>query len=151
SSASRRPTDASAPQHAKQPRCEAVSLDAAPSPERPLRAAITAGTFAASTTAMRTIDPLLHETVARSASDLHITADSPPILRIHGELVPLDHPPLARAEARTLCYGVLTEAQRRRFESERELDFAIGLPGLGRFRGNLYLTRGSVAGAFRAI
>jgi len=100
---------------------------------------------------MRTIDPLLHETVARSASDLHVTAESPPILRIHGELVALDHPSLARAEARALCYGVLTEAQRRRFESERELDFAIAVPGLGRFRGNLYFTRGSVAGAFRAI
>jgi twitching motility protein PilT len=100
---------------------------------------------------MRTIDPLLHETVVRSASDLHVTAESPPILRIHGELVALEHPPLARAEARALCYGVLTEAQRRRFESERELDLAIAVPGLGRFRGNLYLTRGSVAGAFRAI
>jgi twitching motility protein PilT len=100
---------------------------------------------------MHSIDPLLHETVARGASDLHVAADSPPFLRIHGELVALEHPPLARADARAVCYGVLTEAQRRRFESDRELDFAVTVPGLGRFRGNLYLTRGSVGGAFRVI
>src|SRR5262249_50097582 len=69
----------------------------------------------------------------------------------HGELLALAHPPLSRAEARALCYGVLTEDQRRRFEHERELDFAVAVPGLGRFRGNLYLTRGTVGGAFRVI
>src|SRR5262249_57330503 len=100
---------------------------------------------------MRTIDPLLHETVARGASDLHVTADSPPFLRIHGELLALAHPPPSRAEARALCYGALTEDQRRRFEHERELDFAMAVPGLGRFRGNLYFTRGTVGGAFRVI
>src|SRR5262249_21438389 len=110
-----------------------------------------AGTAAASSPPMRTIDPLLHETVARGASDLHVTADSPPFLRIHGELLALEHPPLSRAEARALCYGVLTEERRRRFEHERELDFAVAVPGLGRFRGNLYFSRGTVGGAFRVI
>jgi twitching motility protein PilT len=100
---------------------------------------------------MRTIDPLLHETVARGASDLHVTADSPPFLRVHGELLTLEHPPLSRAEARALCYGVLSEDQRRRFESDRELDFAVAVAGLGRFRGSLYFTRGTIGGAFRVI
>jgi twitching motility protein PilT len=100
---------------------------------------------------MRGIEPLLHATIAREASDLHLSAGRPPLLRLHGELVALDHPPLARAETRALCYGVLAEAQRRRFEADRELDFAVMIPGLGRFRGNLYMARGTVGGAFRVI
>ena len=100
---------------------------------------------------MRGIEPLLQETVTRDASDLHLSAGSAPMIRLHGELVALDHPPLARADVRALCYGVLTEAQRRRFEADRELDFAVMVAGLGRFRGNLYLARGSVGGAFRVI
>jgi twitching motility protein PilT len=101
--------------------------------------------------AMRGIEPLLQETVSRGASDLHVSTGSPPMVRLHGELVALAYPPLGRAEARTLCYGVLAEAHRRRFETERELDFAVAIPGLGRFRGNLYFARGTVGGAFRVI
>jgi twitching motility protein PilT len=100
---------------------------------------------------MRGIEPLLQETVTRDASDLHLSAGSAPMIRLHGELVALEHPPLARADVRALCHGVLTEAQRRRFEADRELDFAVMVAGLGRFRGNLYLARGSVGGAFRVI
>ncbi len=100
---------------------------------------------------MRGIEPLLRETVERGASDLHVSTGNPPMVRLHGELVALEHPPLERAEARALCYGVLVEAQRRRFEVERELDFAVAIPDLGRFRGNLHLTRGTVGGAFRVI
>jgi len=100
---------------------------------------------------MRGIEPLLQETVSRGASDLHVSTGSPPMIRLHGDLVALEHPPLGRSEARMLCYGVLAESQRRRFEAERELDFAVALPGLGRFRGNLYLARGTIGGAFRVI
>jgi twitching motility protein PilT len=100
---------------------------------------------------MRGLEPLLQLTVSRGASDLHISVGSPPRIRLHGELVALEHPPLERAEARALCCGVLSEAQRRRFEAERELDFAVAIAGLGRFRGNLYVTRGTVGGAFRVI
>jgi len=100
---------------------------------------------------MRGIEPLLQEAVSRGASDLHISTGSRPLIRLHGELLALESPPLGRAEARALCYGVLSDAQRRRFESARELDFAVALPGLGRFRGNLYVSRGAIGGAFRAI
>ncbi len=100
---------------------------------------------------MRGIEPLLQETVDRGASDLHVCTGSPPLVRLHGELVALDHPPLARVDARALCYSLLGEAQRRRFEAERGLDFAVAVPGLGRFRGNVYLTRGTMGGAFRVI
>src|SRR5262249_61478593 len=76
---------------------------------------------------------------------------TPRCVGIAGALLALEPPPLSRAEARALCYGVLTEEQRRRFEHERELDFAVAVPGLGRFRGNLYFSRGTVGGAFRVI
>ena len=100
---------------------------------------------------MRGIEPLLQETVARGASDLHVSAGSRPLIRLHGELVALEHPPLARAEARALCYGVLTEAQRRRFEAERELDFAVAVAGPRPLPRQPLLTRGTVGGAFRVI
>src|SRR4029453_19394989 len=100
---------------------------------------------------MRGIEPLLQETVSRGASDLHISTGSRPLIRLHGELVALESPPLGRAETRARCLGVLADAQRRRFEAARELDFAVALPGLGRFRGNLYVARGAIGGAFRAI
>src|SRR4029453_15801232 len=100
---------------------------------------------------MRGIEPLLQETVSRGASDLHISTGTRPLIRLHGELVALESPALGRAETRPLCFGVLSDAQRRRFEAARELDFAVALPGLGRFRGNLYVTRGAIGGAFRAI
>jgi twitching motility protein PilT len=96
---------------------------------------------------MRGLEPLLQETVSRGASDLHVSTGSPPLIRLHGDLVALDHPPLCRGDARAMCYGVLSETQRRLFET----DFAVTIAGLGRFRGNLYLARGAVGGAFRVI
>src|SRR5262245_35894962 len=102
-------------QQPKRPRCASVSATEAGSAKPASPDGAPPGTQAASPPPMRSIDPLLHETVARGASDLHVAADSPPFLRIHGELLALEHPPLARADARALCYGVLTEAQRRRF------------------------------------
>jgi twitching motility protein PilT len=100
---------------------------------------------------MRGIEPLLQLTVARGASDLHVSAGSPPRIRLDGELVALELPPLEHGETRALCYGMLTDVQRRRFEAERELDFAVAIAGLGRFRGNLSLALGAVAGAFRVV
>jgi len=94
---------------------------------------------------------LLKVTVDNESSDLHITAGAPPMLRIDGKLVPIKHPPLAPSETKDLCYSVLTDVQKHKFEENWELDFSFGVDGLGRFRGNVYTQRGATAGAFRVI
>ncbi len=96
-----------------------------------------------------TIQELLQLAVEKDASDLHITTHIPPRLRIHGELVSIDHPPLSPAESKTLIYSLLTDRQKKMFEEKMELDFSFGLQDLGRFRGNVFMQKGAVAGAFR--
>lgn len=98
-----------------------------------------------------TIHQLLKVMVDRGASDLHITTGSPPQLRIDGSLVPLKTPPLDPVETKQLCYTVMSEEQTVRFEKSSELDLSFGIRGLSRFRGNVFMQRGAVAGAFRAI
>jgi twitching motility protein PilT len=97
------------------------------------------------------LDQLLESCVYHEGSDLHIKADSPPLVRIYGDLLPMEMDPLTADEVRWLCFSVLTETQRARFEEELELDFAYEIKGLARFRGNLYVQRGYVGGAFRVI
>jgi len=87
----------------------------------------------------------------RKASDLHITTGSPPQIRVDGELIPLDHPPLTPVETKQLCYSILTDVQKQKFEEESELDLSFGVKGLSRFRANVFMQRGAVAAAFRAI
>jgi twitching motility protein PilT len=94
---------------------------------------------------------LLKVMIERGASDLHITAGSPPQLRLDGNLVPLRTPPLTPIETKQLCYSVLTEEQKIRFENTNECDLSFGVKGLSRFRSNVYMQRGAVAGAFRMI
>ncbi len=98
-----------------------------------------------------TLQDLLQMVSERGGTDLHIAADSPPIMRFNGELRPLPLPPLAAAAAQRLCYAVLTENQRNRFEEDLELDFSFGIRGLCRFRGNIFRQRGAVAAAFRMV
>lgn len=98
-----------------------------------------------------TLHQLLKIMVESNASDLHITTSSPPMLRIDGKLVPIKHPPLTIPETKDMCYSVLTDAQKQKFEENWELDFSFGVQGLSRFRGNVYMQRGAVAGAFRLI
>src|SRR2546426_9490273 len=81
----------------------------------------------------------------------HPTTTSPPMTRLHGELLALAHPPLSTTDTKNLTYSLLTEAQKKKFEEESELDFSFGIKGVSRFRGNLYLQKGAVAGAFRMI
>ncbi len=97
------------------------------------------------------IDQLLRAMLEKGASDLHITSGSPPQLRIDGRLVPLRMPPLTPTQTKQLCYSVLTDAQKMRFEEEQELDLSFGVKNLARFRANIYWQRGAVAGAFRLI
>src|SRR5258708_4554172 len=94
---------------------------------------------------------LLKAMIEKGASDMHITTGSPPLLRIDGHIVPLKLPPLGPVESKALCYSVLTEEQKITFEKTSELDLSFGVKGLSRFRANIYVQRGAVAGAFRAI
>src|SRR5947209_9334763 len=97
------------------------------------------------------LSDLLRTMLEMGGSDLHLTTNSPPQVRVHGHLVPLDMPVLAPAETKQLAYSVLTDAQKHRFEDTLELDFSFGLKGLARFRGNLFNQRGAVAAVFRVI
>src|SRR4051812_32916365 len=98
-----------------------------------------------------TLSDLLKKMLEMSGSDLHITTNSPPQIRVHGHLHPLDMPPLTPTETKQLGYSVLTDAQKHRFEENLELDFSFGLKGLARFRGNLFNQRGATGGVFRVI
>ncbi len=97
------------------------------------------------------IDELLHIAVQRRASDIHITAGLPPVLRIDGRLVPTEFDKLLPSDTQTLVYAMLTDPQKQVFEESFELDFSYGVAGLGRFRVNIFLQRGSVGAALRAI
>lgn len=96
---------------------------------------------------------LLRVMVERSASDLHVSTGAPPMLRIDDQLLPLRRglPVLTPADTQRLCYQILTEEQRARFERSCEIDLSFGVKGLARFRANIFLQRGAVAGTFRAI
>jgi twitching motility protein PilT len=98
------------------------------------------------------IDALLTRTVRLGASDLHVTVGTPPATRVRGELVPLEGTPaLDDDTSRTLLYRIMTTEQQKRFEIERQLDFSYGVPGVARFRVNVYQQRDCVAAAFRVI
>jgi twitching motility protein PilT len=94
---------------------------------------------------------LLKAMVEKGASDLHVTTGSAPQLRVDGDLVPLKMAPLTPVETKQLCYSILTDAQKHSFEENNELDLSFGVKGLSRFRANIFMQRGAVAGAFRTI
>ena len=94
---------------------------------------------------------LLKSLIEKGGSDLHIAAGSPPRMRVHGKLASIDSTPLSGIETKQMCYAILTDAQKHRFEEDNELDFSFGMKGLSRFRGNVFVQRGTVAGVFRAI
>ncbi len=99
-----------------------------------------------------TLSELLKRMVDVGGSDLHITTNSPPRIRVHGELKPCDDlPVLGPAETKQLAYSILTDAQKHRFEESLELDFSFGIKNIARFRGNLFNQRGATAGVFRVI
>src|SRR5256712_10236650 len=98
-----------------------------------------------------TLSELLKKMIEMGGSDLHITTNSAPRVRVHGKLRPLDMPPLTAADTKSLAYSVLTDAQKHRFEENLELDFSFGVKGLSRFRANIFNQRGAVGAVFRAI
>jgi len=100
---------------------------------------------------MATLYDLLKMMIEKNASDLHITTGSPPRLRVDGKLEHIDLPPLTPADTKALCYSILTDAQKHKYEENNELDLSFGVKGLSRFRANIFMQRGAVAGAFRTI
>ncbi len=94
---------------------------------------------------------LLLLSVQKKASDVHLTYDSPPYLRIDGKLIATNKDPLSREELKKVIYGMLTDNQKEVFERDKELDFSLSLSGMDRFRVNIHLQRGSVEAAFRRI
>ena len=100
---------------------------------------------------MSTLYDLLKNMTESGASDLHISTGTPPRLRVDGKLRVMDHPPLTPTDTKALCYSILTDAQKHRFEEHNELDLSFGIKGLSRFRANIFMQRGAVAGAFRTI
>lgn len=98
-----------------------------------------------------TLDQLLKTVVAHDASDLHLIVDSEPQIRMSGSMTALDLPKLDKNSIQSLCYSILTEMQKKKLEETKELDFAVEIPKVGRFRGNYYYERHNLAAAFRII
>ncbi len=100
---------------------------------------------------MTTLPELLKTLVELNGSDLHLTTNTPPRLRVHGRLRSLDLPVLGPAETKALAYSVLSDAQKTRFEATLELDCSFGIADVARFRCNVFNQRGAVAAVYRAI
>lgn len=100
---------------------------------------------------MVAIQKLLEDMVRMGASDLHVTAGVPPIFRVDGGLIPSNYEVLTPPLTEQLAYSVLNDAQKKRFEAERELDLSFGIPGLSRFRANVFRQRGCITLAVRTI
>jgi len=94
---------------------------------------------------------LLKTMTEMGGTDLHVTTNCPPQIRVDGKLRPLDLPALTAVETKQLAYSVLTDAQKHRFEESLELDFSFGIKGLARFRSNVFMQRGAVAAVYRTI
>lgn len=100
---------------------------------------------------MAVLDELLTLMVEQQASDLHITSGSSPYLRIHGDMKPINYKELSNRDVQGLVFEILSEKQKKNFIEKWELDFAYSVPGIGRFRGNLFMQRKGLASVFRLI
>jgi twitching motility protein PilT len=100
---------------------------------------------------MPTMEELLRETTATGASDLHLSAGQPPLLRVHGELTRTEHPALESDAVLALVRTVMAEPQRKEFDAHHEVDFACELPDIGRFRVNVFVQSRGPGAVFRSI
>src|SRR5437762_9871446 len=99
-----------------------------------------------------TLPDLLRKMTDLGGSDLHLSTNSAPQVRVHGHLAPLPgYAPMTPSDTKRLAYSVLTDAQKHRFEENLELDFSFGLKGMSRFRANLFNQKGAVGAVFRSI
>ena len=94
---------------------------------------------------------LLKKVVDMGGSDLHMTANSPPRIRLHGDLLPLSKDPLSADQVKSMIYSVMTDQQKFMYEEHREVDFSFGVPSVARFRANVYTQRDNTACVFRMI
>jgi twitching motility protein PilT len=97
------------------------------------------------------LNDYLFDAIRFGASDLHVTVGLPPMVRVRGEVQPLDYPPFTPNLTRELIYDILSNDQRQRLENDWELDFSYTLPRTARFRVNVYFQQGSLGAAFRTI
>src|SRR3989440_7837702 len=119
--------------------------------KRPAPSPAGAGAASAASGSGFNFKDVLQQLVQRGASDLHLKVGRPPTLRLHGELVPLDLPALKPEDLKGLAEQLMTPRQVKEFTENKECDFAIGVPGIGRFRCNVYQQRGSLCYAMRSI
>ncbi|HEV2855356.1 MAG TPA: type IV pilus twitching motility protein PilT [Thermoanaerobaculia bacterium] len=98
-----------------------------------------------------TLNQLLKTMVEQGGSDLHVTTNSPPQVRVDGHLRPLNLPPMTPSETKQLAYSILTDNQKHRLEENLEIDLSFGIKGLARFRANIFHQRGAIAAVFRQI
>jgi twitching motility protein PilT len=100
---------------------------------------------------MPDVRTLLQATVESGASDLHVSAGMPPMIRVRGDMVRSQAPPLSDSDARAMLATLMNDAQKKEFQQRREIDFAFELPGLCRFRANIFEQRRGIGGVFRVI
>lgn len=100
---------------------------------------------------MMTLAEMLQKVMQSGGSDLHLVTNSPPQMRVDGELRPMDLACLTPADTKRLAYSVLTDTQKHQFEEKWEIDFSFGIKDLCRFRGNVFTQRGAVGAVFRVI
>lgn len=100
---------------------------------------------------MKQINELLRETVERNASDLHLKVDSPPVIRIDGELYVIGEEPVTPDDMKEYAASVMTDRQIALFSEQNEIDFAFGQAGVGRFRVNIFRQRGTISIAMRQV
>jgi twitching motility protein PilT len=95
---------------------------------------------------------VLRQMVDERASDVHLSPGYPPAIRVRGRIAPIgDYPPLTPQDTREIVYSILNDSQRKKFENEQQLDFAHAVPGVARFRVNVFFQRGAISAAFRLI
>src|SRR5204862_2400613 len=97
------------------------------------------------------LNDLLVYMAKQEASDLHLTPMRPPLVRVQGKLVPVKTDPLKPADLERLLLPLLNRAQKEKFDAQQSVDFGYGVPGVARFRANVYIQRGTVGAVFRRI
>lgn len=98
---------------------------------------------------MNIIDKYLKEVFDKGGADLHLKVGRPPLMRLKGDLLPTDYPVISKKEIEELLMPLLTDAQKKKFENEKELDFSYLIEGVARFRGNIFYQLGNLGAVFR--